>query len=419
MSLSQKSTTSFSYFSYLFLIVTLAPVCLLSALMVDLYMPIMPLISDNLECTFQQVQLSLSLPLFIGGISQMFWGVIFDRFGLRKTLAYSVLIFCVGCFCCAIAKHYSFFLCGRLLQAIGANGLQLFAMSLAKLSAQEAQRGPLMTQMIGLSGTAPIFAPYLGSVLNFYWGNWKGIFIFLGLYSFILGVILSYCYLAFMKHKDQNISTKKLATTKPLIQRLQTILCDRVFFQGLWIQPLMLLGLILFFSFSSFYLQSILALDPWIYRWLTGSHAFIYVTSSLLLAPYFSKNPEQTLKHGLFFLFGIYLFLFIMSTFSEVSVQIFAICSLSMAPCYAVMYGLSFSYALKNIHSDLGLATAILGTFQFSLVSFITTFAFGNGDIGISHYATPLLVMSLVVIFMQYAPQMMLALKPSSQIKGM
>ena len=162
----------------------------------------------------------------------------------------------------------------------------------------------------------------------------------------------------------------------------------------------MLLGLVLFFAFSTYYLQHTHTLEPLTFRLILSSHAALYVLSSFILAPIVAAHSERLLPIGVTALFAIYTLMYLASSVNEIPLPVFLACVLTMSTLYGALYGPSIQKTLQSITRNPGLATSMLGTLQFTSVSIITTFAFSSGAAQINQYVLPLIILSGLSMFL-------------------
>ncbi len=72
----------------------------------DFYLPALPEITQQLQATSTQTQLSLTAALIGLGLGQLFFGPLSDRIGRLKPLALSLLLFIFSSAMCALHPGY-------------------------------------------------------------------------------------------------------------------------------------------------------------------------------------------------------------------------------------------------------------------------------------------------------------------------
>lgn len=98
-------------------------ICILSALMAltslstDIYLPAMPIMTQELH---GNVELTITSFLIGFCVGQLIWGPISDNIGRRKPLFIGITLFIIGSIGCAVSMDISQIVCWRIIQALGA-----------------------------------------------------------------------------------------------------------------------------------------------------------------------------------------------------------------------------------------------------------------------------------------------------------
>ncbi len=98
-------------------------VTLMSVLGASAFIPAFPKIAQELKISPQEVGLLISAYAFPGMIFAPFSGILADRFGRRKVLAPSLILFSVAGVACAFTRDFNLLLILRFLQGLGAYNL--------------------------------------------------------------------------------------------------------------------------------------------------------------------------------------------------------------------------------------------------------------------------------------------------------
>lgn len=128
----------------------------------DFYLPALPEITQQLQATSTQTQLSLTAALIGLGTGQLFFGPLSDRIGRLKPLALSLLLFIFSSAMCALTRDINMLIVWRFLQGFAGAGGSVLSRSIAR----DKYRGTLLTQFFALlmtvNGIAPVLSPVLG-----------------------------------------------------------------------------------------------------------------------------------------------------------------------------------------------------------------------------------------------------------------
>lgn len=86
----------------------------------DFYLPALPEITQQLQATSTQTQLSLTAALIGLGLGQLFFGPLSDHIGRLKPLALSLLLFIFSSAMCALTRDINMLIVWRFYKALPA-----------------------------------------------------------------------------------------------------------------------------------------------------------------------------------------------------------------------------------------------------------------------------------------------------------
>ncbi len=135
-------------------------------LSIDLYLPGLPLIEEDLQVSAALTQLSLSL-FFVGLASgQFLYGPLADRYGRRGPLLAGILMYLAATLVCALAPTIEVLLGGRLVQGFGAAAGPVIARAVVRDIYAGRRAARVMSFVILVMTLAPLIAPVLGGWLS-------------------------------------------------------------------------------------------------------------------------------------------------------------------------------------------------------------------------------------------------------------
>ncbi len=165
-------------YSVLKLVCILAPFVFSFAFGLDIYIPILPQMTEIFDTAPMLIQLTMSLFLLTMGLGQLLVGPLADRYGRQTILIWSSVCFAMGALGCAFSSHISLLLAARVTTAFGACGMFVCAFALVRDLFSAEQSAKMYSFLNGAIGISPTFAPILGGYLAYYLG-WQSIFYFL------------------------------------------------------------------------------------------------------------------------------------------------------------------------------------------------------------------------------------------------
>nr|WP_255714186.1 multidrug effflux MFS transporter [Pelagibacterium xiamenense] len=142
---------------------------------IDMYLPALPTIEENLATDTATAQFSL-LAFFIAmALSQVVYGPLADMYGRKGPIYLGLALYGLGSIGCALAPSVEWLIAARVLQGLGAAS----GMVISRAVVRDLHTGPDAAQLMGLLmlvfSVSPILAPLAGSLILLA-GDWRTIF---------------------------------------------------------------------------------------------------------------------------------------------------------------------------------------------------------------------------------------------------
>lgn len=164
--------------SVVWMVLLLGMLAAFGPLSIDMYLPALPSLANDLHSSTSLAQLSLTACLLGIAVGQLFAGPISDARGRRGPLLVGLLAYAISSLLCVLAPTIWTFVMMRFIQGLaGSAGIVI-----SRAIVRDLYSGSEMTRFFSLlmlvNGVAPIFAPIFGGlVLQF--TSWRGIFVVL------------------------------------------------------------------------------------------------------------------------------------------------------------------------------------------------------------------------------------------------
>jgi DHA1 family bicyclomycin/chloramphenicol resistance-like MFS transporter len=222
---------------------------------IDLYLPALPVISDELRASEATIQLTLTATMIGFGLGQLVIGPWSDTVGRKLPLILATVLHVGASLGVAFSPDIEWVLVFRVLQGAGAAGGGVVAMATVRdlFGGQPLVR--MLSRLALVTGLAPILAPVIGSQLLAVL-DWRGLFLALAGYGVVVTVLAATLIVETLPRERRRV--KGHSTTA---QRYQAVLSDRVFIGVALIAGLMFAGLFAYLSASSFVFQEVYGLD--------------------------------------------------------------------------------------------------------------------------------------------------------------
>lgn len=345
--------------SRLWIILVLGTLTAIGPLAIDLYLPSLPKITDDLQTSASLTQLTLTAFLLGLALGQLFVGSISDIYGRRKPLIIALIILVVSSLLCAVAPSIWSLILLRFLQ--GASGSAGIVISRAMV--RDMYSGSEMTKFFSLlmlvNGAAPILGPMIGGQLLKV-TSWHGVFIVLG--AICVFMLVSVIFVLPETLPPEERATGGLTETLSTYKRL---LKDRLFMGYALSQGLVIGAMFAYISGSPFVLQNIYGASPQEFSLFFALNGIGIIIATHITGRLAGKLSEKTLFVAgivIAVVGGISLLLTIVLEIGLIGM----LCSLFLiGSSVGVVTTPGFSLAMRNQKQAAGTASALLGLFQY------------------------------------------------------
>jgi drug resistance transporter, Bcr/CflA subfamily len=266
-------------------VVVLGLLSAIGPLCTDFYLPALPEITDQLNATGTQTQLSLTAALIGLGLGQLFFGPLSDRIGRQKPLALSLLLFIFSSAMCAMTHDIHMLIAWRFLQGFAGAGGSVLSRSIAR----DRYQGSLLTQFFALlmtvNGIAPVLSPVLGGYIITAF-DWRILFWTM---SGIGIVLLLLCLIVLHETLPaKNVETAQEPKGTPVLK-------NRRFMRYCMIQAFMMAGLFSYIGSSSFVIQSEYGMNAMQFSLLFGLNGIGLIIAALIFSRLSHRVAADTL----------------------------------------------------------------------------------------------------------------------------
>jgi DHA1 family bicyclomycin/chloramphenicol resistance-like MFS transporter len=276
------------------LVIIIGALTAFGPLSMDMYLPGLPSISQDLGSPAWQIQLTLTACLLGLAVGQVIAGPLSDKLGRRKPLLVGLFTYTVASLLCAIAPSGLLLILFRLLQGLaGAAGIVLARAAVRDIfSGAEVARFFAMTMAV--NGLAPILAPVIGGqILNF--TSWRGVFVLLTAIGIILLVST-----ALGLEETLPVERRRSDGISATLGTFGQLLRDRHFMGYALSSSFAFAAMFAYISGSPFVLENIYKVSPQIFSLIFASNALGIIVTSQISGRLVGKvGPRKLLAFGL------------------------------------------------------------------------------------------------------------------------
>ena len=160
----------------------------LGPLSIDLYLPALPELTEDLSASPSSVQLTLTGVLAGLALGQLVIGPLSDIYGRRRPLLVGIAVNVAASLLCAVAPTILVLDILRVLQGVGAAAASVVAMAVVRDLFTGRAAASVISRLVMVMALAPVLAPSLGSaVLEV--GTWRTVFVVLAGLGVLIGLL--------------------------------------------------------------------------------------------------------------------------------------------------------------------------------------------------------------------------------------
>ena len=315
----------------------------------DLYLPALPTMSEQLDCTVWEVNLSIVVFFIFVSLSSFIWGPLSDKYGRKRMLLIGVPLFILSSVFCMLSQNVFQLIASRIFQAIGAGAAMAVNLAIVKDVFPGKKRERTLALAAVLNGMIPVIAPSIGSmIIRFF--SWRGIFGLL-----VITGTLVFLFVLFLKETNKEFTDE---STYKTVQRLGVVFLNPNFYRLLIVFSIVSIPLLAFIGVSSFIFIQRFGLSAEVYSIYFGAIAANYIIGGpiyLLLQRFFRPIPIITASYIGSIISGA-----LMLTIGQRSPVLFAISVALGYLCVSISRPPSNSLLLEQQDKDTGSASSLI-----------------------------------------------------------
>lgn len=236
-------------------ILVLGALIALGPLTIDMYLPALPAIVDDLNSSSAAVQLTLTGTLIGLALGQLVIGPLSDIIGRRLPLIVGTAVHVVASLLCVVAPNVAVLGLFRGLQGLGAAAAAVVAMAVVRDLFTGRAAATVLSRLMLVMGVAPVLAPSLGGAVLLA-GSWRWVFGVLA----VLGVALL-VLAVFSLRESLPPERRRSRGIMPVVRTYGGLLRDGQFVVLVLVAALAISALFAYVAGSSFVLQEQFELD--------------------------------------------------------------------------------------------------------------------------------------------------------------
>ncbi len=327
---------------------------------IDMYLPALPSIGQDLHAQTSVVQMSLLFFFIPFAVFQLFYGPLSDMWGRKLPLYIGIGLFAVASVGCALASNIETLIAFRFLQGIGGAAGMVVPRAVVRDMHTGVQAAKLMSLLMLVFSISPILAPLTGSAVIAFYG-WRGVF-----WAVTIAAVIGLVLLSLQLEETRTKDDRRESNLGSSMAAYRFLLKDRHFLALTFIGGFGLSGFLVYLANSSFVLIEHYGLTPTEYSLAFSINAVSFFTISQLtgwLGHRFGLVRIMRLAVTAFAITMVALFVVMSAGLSQLWVM--AAFLFVGFGCLGLVIPTTAVLALEEHGEIAGTASALMGTLQF------------------------------------------------------
>jgi DHA1 family bicyclomycin/chloramphenicol resistance-like MFS transporter len=334
----------------------LAAIIAISPLAIDMYLPAMPILAEQLSTDMPMVQNSLSIYLLGYALGLLFFGPQADKHSRRKLVILGISGFIVMSIALIFVTSIEQFLSLRFLQAfISSAATVVVPGTIKERYGKDTAKGFSYVSMIMM--LAPMIAPSIGAVLLLH--SWQLIFFALAVYSTVI-LFLAYRFLPEVK-RDKSLDPVSF------LQRYKIVLSHKKSQLNIVSSMLVSLAFFAYITAIPFVYLTVFKVSEFEFSLLFAINVLALMTAHFINTRLVGRKGSTTmLKYGLI-VAVIFSSMLVLVNFLHLPMVYTAIAVLPLMGSLSMIAVNADALIMLEFTREAGTATAVIGTLRFGI----------------------------------------------------
>lgn len=377
------------------MILVLGALVALGPLTIDMYLPALPRIADELTVSSSVAQLTLTGTLAGLALGQLVVGPLSDSLGRRRPLMAGIVLHMVASVLCLLAPNIATLGVARGLQGMGAAAASVVAIAVVGDLYTGTAAATMMSRLILVLGVAPVLAPSLGAAVLLR-GSWHWVFAVLVV---LAGGLLLMAVLALPE--TLKVSHRRPLHVRSILGTYAELLRDTRFVILVFVAALGMSGLFAYISAAPFVLQGRYGLNQQAFALVFAAGAIALIGSTQFNVVLLRRFTPQAITVAALVAASAAGLVFVGLTVADIGgLAGFLIPVLAVLTAMGLVLPNAPAVALSRHPDAAGTAAALLGAAQFGLGAAVAPLvgALGNGALALAGIMTSGMVIALLAL---------------------
>ncbi|MHA6482631.1 multidrug effflux MFS transporter [Paenibacillus sp. strain BS8-2] len=328
-------------------------------LSIDMYLPALPALADDLGASTSLAQLSLTACLVGIALGQLIVGPISDVRGRRTPLLIGMAVYVVISLLCVMAPSIWSFIVLRFVQGFaGAAGIVI-----SRATARDLYSGAELTKFFALlmliNGAAPILAPMIGAEIVTF-TSWRGVFAVLSVSGLLM---LAAVFVGLQETLPP--ARRSSGGLRNTLQTFSRLIGNKAFMGYAFTQGFMMAAMFAYISGSSFVLQELYDVTPRGYSLVFGLNGAGIIVASQIAGRLAGKVAARKLLMTGLAIASLGAIILMSAIVLELGLPVVIAGFFFVVSSIGITSATTTSLALQDQGNSAGSASALLGMMSF------------------------------------------------------
>ena len=340
----------------------------LGPLSIDMYLPALPTLTDDLHTTTSLGQASLTACLFGLAIGQVIFGALSDAKGRRMPLVFTLICYAAVSALSGFSPSIWVLIGMRFLQGMmGAAGVVI-----SRAVVRDLFEGSDMTKFFSLlmmvTGAAPVFAPIIGGQILRVTG-WNGIFFVLGAVGLVLFLIIMLAFPETLPLEKRNA-----LGIRETVRTFGKLLTDRTFMGYVLSQSFIFAMMFAYISGGSYVVEGVFGASPQMFSVVFAVNGAGIVLATQVTGFLSGRITDKRLLISGFTLAIISSLCLLGVILADTGLTLVWIFLFFVVSSMGIVNTAGFSLAMQDQSQNAGSASALLGVVRFACAGIVAPF---------------------------------------------
>lgn len=377
------------------MVVVLGLLVALGPLTIDMYLPALPRIAEDLAVSSSVVQLTLTGTLAGLALGQLIIGPLSDSLGRRRPLLAGIVLHMLASLVCLFAPNITVLGIARGVQGVGAAATMVVAIAIVGDLFSDSKAATVMSRLMLVLGVAPVLAPSLGAAVLLH-ASWHWVFAALVVLAGLLFLLA-----AVALPETLSEAHRRPLRVVGILTTYGELLRDKRFVVLVVVAALGMSGLFAYIAGASFVLQGGYGLGQQAFALVFGAGAVALIGATQFNVVLLRRFAPQTIVVWALVASSAAGLVFVgLAAFGVGGLVAFVV------PVWAILAAMGFvipnapALALSRHPDASGTAAALLGAAQFGLGAAVAPLVgvLGNGELALAVVMTMGAVIALVAL---------------------